>query len=191
MNQHTPPIHQAPTLAADIKPPRRQFSASWRCGGTPVVPPPSQAEALQLLTRITQCMFHQDPDLSTQNDELLSLQAGATTTAVIASLSTTRQFNQIVWETAVGAAFDFCAELLGIADADGIDDYRQGFVCDYWAAYCACTPQDQGSLNLGWMIASLVSDCKPWIELDKTCNYIPDPLDSDDHPIPCPNPIPK
>jgi hypothetical protein len=153
----------------DESKPRTMQLNSWRCDPPANPVPISEAEALVKLNQITQVMLNYDASslgAYSYTTELGLLMQGRSTTACIASLAVGDEFAQQVWQIAVGAAFDFCAEMLGIDQSPDAPGLKQGMICNYFKPVAA---------NFGWMIASLVAQ-NAYIEIDPNCDRIPAPL---------------
>jgi hypothetical protein len=158
----------------------------WRCGPTVNLVPISEEEALAKLNQITQVLFGSDAASSlgaySYNDELEALKQGLSTTGCLASLATSTEFATQVWQIAVGAAFDFCAEMLGIDQSPDAPALRQGMICEY---FNPSVNSNVTAMNFGWMVASLVGQ-QTYIDIDPNCDHLPTPLPSTSYVRPCP-----
>jgi hypothetical protein len=169
----------------ESKPRTMQLSPAWKCGQP--TNPISQAEALVKLNQVTQVMFGYDASsLSyySYTTELEALMKGGTTTGCMASLATGTEFAQQVWQIAVGAAFDFCAQVLGIDQSPDAPALKQGMICNY---FNPAVNSNVPAVNFGWMIPSLVQQ-QAWIDIDPNCDHVPTPLPTTAYPNPCSSP---
>jgi hypothetical protein len=165
--------------------PRTMQLNSGRCNPTAQPVPISETEALAKLNQITQVMLNCDAaalSSYSSSTQLNFLMQGGSTTDCMASLANGVEFTQQVWQIAVGAAFDFCAAMLGIDQSPDAPALRLGMICNYFNP--AVNPNVQEA-KFGWMISSLVGQ-DAWIRIDPNCDHIPSPLPPTAYPEPCP-----
>lgn len=169
------------------KPNTMQLDGGWKCGPSGASAPISEADALAKLNQITQVMFGSDAASSLGNysysTQLDALKNGVSTTGCIASLATSEEFGKQIWRVAVGAAFDFCAEMLGIDSSPDAPALKEGMICNY---YNPAVNSNIPIINFGWILSSLVQQ-DAWVKIDPNCDHIPAPLPPTAFPAPCPS----
>jgi hypothetical protein len=152
-----------------------KVAPAWKCAGIIVNPAPDYQTAFNQLDQISRLMYGvpcPDPPTGDLGTQLQALMSGNAAMNVIASLSTRPQFIELIWRVAMGAAFDYCVNLLGLQCVQEIQDLKQEKIDQYFQAYQLLFPTLESSIDPGWMIASILSSPE-WANLGLDCNQIP------------------